>query len=72
LFCWSPLVSLLLLPLFVTLNMIPKVALGRLSSSGSVTDFCEHPDCVQHLLFSDPADDRARIERSRTGSAGSR
>jgi NitT/TauT family transport system permease protein len=30
LFCWSPLVSLLLLPLFVTLNMIPKVALGPL------------------------------------------
>jgi len=29
-FCWSPLVSLLLLPLFVTLNMIPKVALGPL------------------------------------------
>lgn len=30
LFCWSPLVSLALLPLFVTLNMIPKVALGPL------------------------------------------
>src|SRR5258708_9380389 len=30
LFCWSPLVSLLLLALFVTLNMIPKVALGPL------------------------------------------
>ena len=30
LFTWSPLVSLLLLPLFVTLNMIPKVALGPL------------------------------------------
>jgi NitT/TauT family transport system permease protein len=30
LFCWSPLFSLLLLPLFVTLNMIPKVALGPL------------------------------------------
>ena len=30
LFCWSPLVTLLLLPLFVTLNMIPKVALGPL------------------------------------------
>jgi len=30
LFCWSPLVSVLLLPLFVTLNMIPKVALGPL------------------------------------------
>src|SRR5260370_25818466 len=30
LFCWSPLVSLLLLPLFVTLHMIPKVALGPL------------------------------------------
>ena len=30
LFCWSPLVSLVLLPLFVTLNMIPKVALGPL------------------------------------------
>jgi NitT/TauT family transport system permease protein len=30
LFCWSPLLSLLLLPLFVTLNMIPKVALGPL------------------------------------------
>ena len=29
-FAWSPLVSLLLLPLFVTLNMIPKVALGPL------------------------------------------
>jgi NitT/TauT family transport system permease protein len=29
-FSWSPLVSLLLLPLFVTLNMIPKVALGPL------------------------------------------
>jgi NitT/TauT family transport system permease protein len=29
-FTWSPLVSLLLLPLFVTLNMIPKVALGPL------------------------------------------
>src|SRR5260370_36985687 len=29
-FCWSPLASLLLLPLFVTLNMIPKVALGPL------------------------------------------
>src|ERR1700761_5823313 len=29
-FCWSPLVSLILLPLFVTLNMIPKVALGPL------------------------------------------
>ena len=29
-FCWSPLLSLLLLPLFVTLNMIPKVALGPL------------------------------------------
>ena len=27
LFCWSPLLSLVLLPLFVTLNMIPKVAL---------------------------------------------
>ena len=30
LFSWSPLVSLVLLPLFVTLNMIPKVALGPL------------------------------------------
>jgi NitT/TauT family transport system permease protein len=29
-FTWSPLVSLVLLPLFVTLNMIPKVALGPL------------------------------------------
>src|SRR3984893_16679898 len=29
-FSWSPLVSLMLLPLFVTLNMIPKVALGPL------------------------------------------
>ncbi|WGS29688.1 ABC transporter permease [Bradyrhizobium sp. ISRA464] len=29
-FTWSPLVSLLLLPLFVTMNMIPKVALGPL------------------------------------------
>src|SRR6201996_7139428 len=29
-FSWSPLVSLLFLPLFVTLNMIPKVALGPL------------------------------------------
>src|SRR5437588_3788119 len=29
-FSWSPVVSLLLLPLFVTLNMIPKVALGPL------------------------------------------
>src|SRR5437899_9074065 len=29
-FTWSPLISLLLLPLFVTLNMIPKVALGPL------------------------------------------
>ena len=29
-FTWSPLVSLLLLPLFVTLNMIPKVAMGPL------------------------------------------
>src|SRR6266581_892920 len=28
LFCWSPLLSLLLLPLFVTLNMIPKVAVA--------------------------------------------
>jgi len=27
---WSPLVSLVVLPLFVTLNMIPKVALGPL------------------------------------------
>ena len=30
LFCWSPLGSLVLMPLFVTLNMIPKVALGPL------------------------------------------
>ena len=30
LFCWSRLLTLLLLPLFVTLNMIPKVALGPL------------------------------------------
>jgi NitT/TauT family transport system permease protein len=30
LFSWSPLLSLMLLPLFVTLNMIPKVALGPL------------------------------------------
>jgi NitT/TauT family transport system permease protein len=30
LFSWSPLVSVVLLPLFVTLNMIPKVALGPL------------------------------------------
>jgi NitT/TauT family transport system permease protein len=30
LFCWSPLLSVALLPLFVTLNMIPKVALGPL------------------------------------------
>jgi NitT/TauT family transport system permease protein len=30
LFCWSPRLSLVLLPLFVTLNMIPKVALGPL------------------------------------------
>lgn len=29
-FSWSPLLSLMLLPLFVTLNMIPKVALGPL------------------------------------------
>jgi NitT/TauT family transport system permease protein len=29
-FTWSPLVSLMLLPLFVTLNMVPKVALGPL------------------------------------------
>jgi NitT/TauT family transport system permease protein len=30
LFSWSQLLSLLLLPLFVTLNMVPKVALGPL------------------------------------------
>ena len=30
LFCWSPLLTIILLPLFVTLNMIPKVALGPL------------------------------------------
>jgi NitT/TauT family transport system permease protein len=30
LFSWSPRLSLVLLPLFVTLNMIPKVALGPL------------------------------------------
>src|SRR5258708_34290589 len=30
LFCWSPLLSLSLLPLFVTLNMIPRVSLGPL------------------------------------------
>jgi NitT/TauT family transport system permease protein len=30
LFCWSPLLSMAMLPLFVTLNMIPKVALGPL------------------------------------------
>lgn len=29
-FSWAPLLSLVLLPLFVTLNMIPKVALGPL------------------------------------------
>jgi NitT/TauT family transport system permease protein len=29
-FTWSPLVSVLLLPLFVTMNMIPKVAMGPL------------------------------------------
>jgi NitT/TauT family transport system permease protein len=29
-FTWSPLVSVVLLPLFVTLNMIPKVAMGPL------------------------------------------
>src|SRR4030095_5647254 len=29
-FTWSPLISLLLLPLFVTLNMIPNGALGTL------------------------------------------
>ena len=29
-FTWSPLVSMILLPLFVTMNMIPKVALGPL------------------------------------------
>src|SRR5437867_3139035 len=33
-------------------------------------NFCQHPDCVQHLLFSDPADDRARVERGRTRSPG--
>ena len=30
LFCWSKLLTLILLPLFVTLNMVPKVALGPL------------------------------------------
>jgi NitT/TauT family transport system permease protein len=30
LFCWSAWLSIVLLPLFVTLNMIPKVALGPL------------------------------------------
>ena len=30
LFCWSKLLTLVLLPLFVTLNMVPKVALGPL------------------------------------------
>ena len=30
LFCWSRLLTLLILPLFVTLNMVPKVALGPL------------------------------------------
>ncbi|WP_102957664.1 ABC transporter permease [Mangrovicella endophytica] len=30
LFSWSPLLTVLLMPLFVTLNMIPKVALGPL------------------------------------------
>ena len=29
-FTWSPFVSMILLPLFVTMNMIPKVALGPL------------------------------------------
>ena len=29
-FTWSPLVSVMLLPLFVTMNMIPKVAMGPL------------------------------------------
>lgn len=29
-FCWSPMLGLVILPLFVTLNMIPKVALGPL------------------------------------------
>src|SRR5450759_2275072 len=30
----------------------------------------EHPDRLQHLLLSDPADHRARAERSRTRSIG--
>ena len=42
---WSPLLSLMLLPLFVTLNMIPKVALGPLVIVWfSYGIFAEHPD----------------------------
>ena len=46
-FTWSPLVSLLLLPLFVTLNMIPKVALGpAVHRLVLLRHLSEHPDRV--------------------------
>ena len=60
-FTWSPLISLLLLPLFVTLNMIPKVALGpAVHRLVLLRHLSEHPDRVFDLLLSDPAHDRAR------------
>ena len=60
-FTWSPLISLLLLPLFVTLNMIPKVALGpAVHRLVLLRHLPEHPDRVFDLLLSDPADHRAR------------
>ena len=60
-FSWSPLISLVLLPLFVTLNMIPKVALGpAVHRLVLLRHFSQHPDRVQHLLLPDPADHRAR------------
>ena len=69
-FTWSKPLEALMMPLLVSLNMIPKVALGPLIivwfKYGIVP---EHADRLLDLRLPDPAHDRARPARGRARPA---
>ena len=70
LFSWFRRLEMVAMPLLVSLNMIPKVALGPLIIVWfSYGIRPEHPDGVRHLLLPDRADHRARAARGRARPA---
>ena len=69
-FTWSKPLEALMMPLLVSLNMIPKVALGPLIIVWfKLRHRAEHADRVLDLRLPDPADDGARPARGRARPA---